>query len=277
MASHFYARLHQSLSTPPVHAFLTTLRFWIDQAGARLPGACALCGATGSHVLCSGCRADFFGVRAVRCTCCGLPLASAPAGRPVCGQCLQQPPAYDATVAAADYAAPLDQLVLGLKFGGRLALAPLFAQQLRTALSDRPLHPHANGHDPDACQENHLPDLLVPVPLGRARLQERGFNQSLEIARPLSLALGVPLLPRLLIRVRDTPAQSLLAPLARRQNLLGAFTLAARASHSVRGRHVGVVDDVMTTGATLNEIAATLKRFGATRVTNLVFARTPLP
>ena len=180
-------------------------------------------------------------------------------------------------MAAADYAAPLDQLVLGLKFGGRLALAPLFAQQLRTALSDRPLHPHANGHDPDACQENHLPDLLVPVPLGRARLQERGFNQSLEIARPLSLALGVPLLPRLLIRVRDTPAQSLLAPLARRQNLLGAFTLAARASHSVRGRHVGVVDDVMTTGATLNEIAATLKRFGATRVTNLVFARTPLP
>ncbi|MBC7513936.1 MAG: ComF family protein [Herminiimonas sp.] len=272
----FYARLHKTLSALPVRSFLPSLRFRIAQAGARLPGACALCGATGTHVLCSGCRADFFGARAVRCACCGLSLASAPASRPVCGPCLQQQPAYDATVTAADYAAPLDQLVLGLKFGGRLALAPLFAEQLRAALSDRPVHQHATGHN-DYDGLSRLPDLLAPVPLGHARLQERGFNQSLEIARPLSLALGVPLLPRLLIRVRDTPAQAQLAPLARRQNLLGAFTLAPRTSDSVRGRHVGVVDDVMTTGATLNEIAATLKRFGATRVTNLVFARTPLP
>ena len=185
-------------------------------------------------------------------------------------------------MAAADYAAPLDQLVLGLKFGGRLALAPLFAEQMRAALSDRPqsMQRQPDGHDHDAVSNlgpNHLPDMLAPVPLGHVRLQERGFNQSLEIARPLSLALGVPLLPRLLIRVRDTPAQAQLAPLARRQNLLGAFTLTPRTQKRIRGRHVGVVDDVMTTGATLDEIAATLKRFGATRVTNLVFARTPLP
>ena len=264
-------RLHASRSLPPVRALLATLRFWIGQAGARLPGACALCGATGTHVLCGGCRADFFGAPVPRCSCCALQLGSAQRSGPACIQCLQRPPAFDATVTAADYAAPLDQLVLGLKFGARLALAPLFAQQLRAAMSDRPIHHMA------CASGDGLPDFLAPVPLGRARLQERGFNQSLEIARSLSSALGVPLLPRLLIRVRDTPPQARLAPLARRQNLLDAFTLAPQTAGCIRGRHVGVVDDVMTTGATLNEIAATLKHSGAARVTNLVFARTPLP
>ena len=255
--------LHMALQARPM---LALARFWINRLGNRLPGHCALCGATGTHVLCDGCRSDFFGRCLPRCGCCALPLASADTEAQTCGQCSWQPPAFDATVAAADYAAPLDQLVLGLKFGGRLALAPLFAEQLRAALSDRQ-HQH---------HRHNLPDLLTPVPLGPARLRERGFNQSLEIARPLSLALGVPLLPRLLVRVRDTPAQSRLAPAGRHLNLLEAFTLTPKALEKVRGRHVGVVDDVMTTGATLNEVAATLKRLGAARVTNLVFARTPL-
>ncbi len=289
MAPSLYKRVQASLSAAPATPFFGMLRHWIDSAAARLPGACALCGATGAHVLCGGCRADFFGKQALRCACCGLSLGSpgpgAPAGRPLCGQCLRQPPAFDATVIAADYAAPLDQLVLGLKFGARLALAPLFAEQLRAAMPDRAAARQAQqpapGHEFDRGSPNQaqhfLPDYLAPVPLGRARLQERGFNQSLEIARPLALALGVPLLPRLLLRVRDTPAQATLAPPARHQNLRGAFTLAPQALARIRGRHVGVVDDVMTTGATLDEVAATLKRFGAARVTNLVFARTPLP
>lgn len=177
----------------------------------------------------------------------------------VCGACLARPPAFDATVAAVDYAAPLDRLVLQLKFGARLALAPWFASVLRDAVLARPGLP--------------LPELLCPVPLGPQRLVGRGFNQALEIARPLAAALGVALHPRLAERTLETPAQSGTAPAARARNVRGAFALAD--PDLVAGRHVGLVDDVMTSGHTLDELAAACKRFGAARVTNLVFARTP--
>src|SRR5690606_4454921 len=118
------------------------------------------------------------------------------------------------------------------------------------------------------------PDLLCPVPLGPLRLVERGYNQALELARPLSAALGVPLAPRLLERQVETAAQSGVAPRERRRNVRGAFAL-ADGQPDVAGMHVGVVDDVMTSGHTLDELAGVLKRAGAARVTNLVFARTP--
>lgn len=115
----------------------------------------------------------------------------------------------------------------------------------------------------------------MPVPLSRARLVQRGFNQSLQIARPLATLMQRPLYAQLLHRVRDTTAQTLLHPDQRRENILHAFTPDEATKDRIRGRHIGVVDDVMTTGATLNEIAACLKRHGAVSVTNLVFARTP--
>jgi ComF family protein len=177
----------------------------------------------------------------------------------ICGTCLSDPPAFDATVAAVDYAIPLDQLVLQLKFGARLALAPWFARQIRDAVLARAGLP--------------LPDLLCPVPLGDGRLVERGFNQALEIARPLAAALGVACHPALALRTLDTKAQSGVAPSARADNVRGAFAVAD--PDLVEGRHVGLVDDVMTSGHTLGELAATFKRFGAARVTNFVFARTP--
>lgn len=180
----------------------------------------------------------------------------------LCGDCLDDAPAYDATVAAADYGAPLDQLVTGLKFGGRLALAPLFARLMRDALLN--------------AAEIPLPDLLLPVPLGEARLAQRGFNQALEIARPLSRATGIRLEARATVRLRETDAQSTLHPEQRRENMRGAFSVAPAFVGKFDGLHIGVVDDVMTTGETLNEFAATLKRFGAARVTNFVFARTLL-
>nr|WP_307188784.1 ComF family protein [Massilia sp. PDC64] len=180
-------------------------------------------------------------------------------GANICGTCLSTPPAFDATVAAVDYAIPLDQLVLQLKFGARLALAPWFARQIRDAVLARPGLP--------------LPDLLCPVPLGPGRLVERGFNQALEIARPLAAALGVACHPALALRTLDTPAQSGVAPSVRASNVRGAF--AVEDPDLVEGRHVGLVDDVMTSGHTLGELAATFKRFGAARVTNFVFARTP--
>ena len=105
------------------------------------------------------------------------------------------------------------------------------------------------------------------------RQAERGYNQALEIARPLARSLGVALHPRLTARVRETTAQSGVAPEQRQRNIAGAFAVPDAAL--VRGRHIGIVDDVMTSGGTLNELAATLKRHGAARVSNLVFARTP--
>jgi predicted amidophosphoribosyltransferase len=117
--------------------------------------------------------------------------------------------------------------------------------------------------------------VLCPVPLGRARLVERGFNQALEIARPLARSLGIPLAPRLALRALDTRAQSSLAPGERKRNIRHAFIVAPDALAMVRGQHIGVVDDVMSSGHTLNELAATFKRFGAARVSNFVFARTP--
>jgi ComF family protein len=236
-----------------------------------LPSSCALCGQvcdetrsglpgeSDDNMLCAGCAAQFFGSAessGYRCRCCANPLPDVSA---LCGACSAHPPAFDVTLVASDYAIPIDQLVLQLKFGHRLALAALFARLLRDAVLRRP--------------DFVLPALLCPVPLGPRRLAERGYNQSLEIARPLARSLGVALHPQLASRVRETVAQSSVAPEQRQQNIAGAFAIPDPAL--VQGRHIGIVDDVMTSGRTLNELAATLKRHGAARVSNLVFARTP--
>ena len=228
---------------------------------ALLPCSCALCGESASAVVCLPCRDRYAVSDAVRCPCCANPLGAPEHAGQRCAGCIAEAPQFDATVAAADYAAPLDALVLRLKFGAQLPLAPWFAGRMVDAVLARPGWP--------------LPDLLCPVPLGPRRLVERGFNQALEIARPLAPALGVPLQPRLLVRAVDTAAQSGVAPSERAGNIRGAFEVADAALGLIQGRHVGVVDDVMTSGHTLNEIAATLKRAGAARVSNLVFARTP--
>jgi ComF family protein len=243
---------------------LLRLHHWSRRLQARLPGiipsSCALCGMAGRQALCSGCHHQFFSQQVHRCARCATPLVDT--STETCGECLKQPPAFDATIVAADYAPPIDQLVLALKFGGRLALAPLFAHMLR----DATLHTRT--------QHTMLPTCLTVVPLGSQRLIERGFNQALEIAKPLSRALGVKLSPQLAVRLRDTHAQAMLHPDERHQNIRNAFVVSHHAIDSIKGQHIGVVDDVMTTGETLNELAATLKRFGATRVTNFVFART---
>jgi ComF family protein len=225
-----------------------------------LPSSCALCGAGCDGVVCTPCRAHFCLPVTNRCTRCANPLPAAGMGScGICGVCLSYPPSYDATVFAVDYAPPLDHLVLQLKFSARLPLAPWFAELLRDAVLAR--------------TDMALPDLLCPVPLGPARLVERGYNQALEIARPLAAALGVPLHPRLALRQADTRAQSGISPHERAENIRGAFAIDD--PDLVEGRHVGIVDDVMTSGSTLEELAATFKRFGAARVSNLVFARTP--
>lgn len=250
------------------------LRHWshplFSLLSKAIPSSCALCGVTGDDAICGGCHQQFFRRRLHRCTQCAMPLREMSVSATRCGACLANPPAFDATVVAADYAPPVDQLVLALKFGGRLALAPLFAGMLRDAL----LTDMSEMRGDVGCEAPALPMQLVAVPLGPQRLAERGFNQALEIARPLSRAIGVGLDMQLVTRQRDTQAQSLLHPDERHRNIRHAFVVPAESIEQVRGQHIGVVDDVMTTGETLNELAATLKRFGAVRVTNLVFART---
>jgi len=220
------------------------------------PCSCLLCGAQNRQAICADCVQQFFSIPAVRCMRCAIPLLTSDQ---LCGQCLAAPPAFSCTIAACDYRAPLDELILALKFRHQLEAAPALAVQMACAAAKAP----------------HAPELLMPVPLSRARLAQRGFNQSLEIARPLATLMDRPLYPQLLHRLRDTTAQSLLHPDARRENILHAFAPDEATRDRIRGRHIGVVDDVMTTGATLNEIAVCLKRHGAVRVTNLVFARTP--
>jgi ComF family protein len=228
---------------------------------ALLPGSCALCGEQARDAVCAPCRLRYAAPGGPRCPCCANPLGAQELPGQACGACIAREPAYDATVVAVDYAAPLDGLVLGLKFGARLPLAPWFADLLVEAVLARPGWP--------------LPDLLCPVPLGPRRLRERGFNQALEIARPLGSALGIALQPRLATRAVETAAQSGVAPRERAANIRGAFEIAPEMAEQIQGRHVGVVDDVMTSGHTLNELAATLKAAGAARVSNVVFARTP--
>ncbi|MBY0573946.1 MAG: ComF family protein [Undibacterium sp.] len=208
--------------------------------------------------ICAACRQQYFIRAQARCYQCALPLEKLD-DQSHCGECLSTVPHFDRSISACSYAPPLDQLVLGLKFMQSLAYANLMATQIAEQM--RALHAIS-------------PDLLCAVPLGPQRLIERGFNQALEIAKPLAKKLSLPLQPQLLIRLRDTLPQGHLSGKERKQNLSKAFILNPEFLGQIEGKHIGVVDDVITTGTSLNEIAKLLKRFGASQVTNLVFART---
>lgn len=186
------------------------------------------------------------------CPLCAIPVQDGL----VCGSCLRQPPAFDATRAVLSYVFPADRLVQALKYRRRLALAGFFANAL--AATERPAGAV----------------VLVPMPLHPRRLQERGFNQSAEIGRVLARLWNLPFEADTVERVRDTAPQASTTWVERRANVRGAF----RCGGSFSGRTVVVIDDVMTTGATLDELARTLKsQGGAVRVENRVVARTPLP
>jgi len=208
-------------------------------------GSCFLCRGSARELLCAQCDAELPRLDFALCPRCAL----ASPGGAICGRCLSSPGAYDATRAALAYDFPADALVHSLKFRGELALAPLLAALLLPRIRD------------DAV------DHVVAVPLARKRLQERGYNQSVEIARHLRKeALDVDLCER----TRDVRPQIELPYEERQRNVRGAF----RCTRSLVGARIAVVDDVMTTGATLNELARTLKAAGAVHVVNWVVART---
>lgn len=219
---------------------------------ALFPPRCALCGAAGTagRDLCPGCHADLPWLHHT-CDLCALPL---PTGADRCPACIQGPPAYDRVITPFRYAPPLDYLIQRLKFHQDLALGRLLGQLLAEHLASLP------GPRPAA---------ILPVPLHPRRLAERGFNQSLEIGRLLHDELGIPLDHRLACRVKDTPAQSRLPARSRQLNLRDAF----RVDRFPVPAHVAILDDVMTTGTTVDELARLLKAAGARKVEVWVVAR----
>jgi len=193
------------------------------------------------------------------CRQCALPLPNADQ---LCGHCQLLPPAFNQVVAPFRYAFPLDSLIPAFKHQHKLTYGRLLARLLCQAI----VHHHEE-------HEQALPDLIIPLPLHRARQAQRGYNQALELARPIARRLGVTLDRRILLRQRATAAQQGLDAQARRQNMQGAFV--CQHPQRLKGKHVALVDDVVTTGTTVNEASRTLLAAGAASVSIWCVARTP--
>ena len=219
----------------------------IAQAGVAQP--CVLCGTrVRGKLLCPDCADDLPHLPVERCPQCALP---SPGGL-LCGACLKTPPRFEHCEAVYHYAFPLDVLIQQCKYAGAQELAELFAEALAQRLADLP-----------------LPDLIIPMPLHPARLRERGFNQALEIARRLGDRLNQPC-HHACRRQRDTPPQAGLDLKARKRNLRGAFIC----DEDLTGKRIALLDDVMTSGSSLNELAKAARRAGAMEISAWVVART---
>jgi ComF family protein len=183
------------------------------------------------------------------CPVCALPT---PAGE-VCGHCLSDPPLFSHTTAVFGYAFPVEKLIQGMKYGEQLALAHAFAKKLSRLID-----------------KSDLPDCVIAMPLHPAKLRERGFNQSLLLAATVARDLKLELLPDICRRVRDTPPQSAMPWRERKKNVRNAF----RCDMDLTGKRIALVDDVLTTGASLNALAEAVRKSGARDIVTWVVART---
>lgn len=221
-----------------------------------LPRHCLLCGETTTQdaLLCAGCDAELPRITTA-CQQCGLPL---PAPEPRCGHCLKHPPRVDRSVIPFRYTEPVDRLIKDFKFQARFPAGQALAELLADTLQGR---------------GDAMPEWIVPVPLHRQRLRERGFNQALELSRLLSRRLRIPLATEACRRLRATAVQSRLDAGERRRNIRHAF-----ATHRMpKARHLALVDDVVTTGHTVNELARVFKKAGVVTVEVWALARATPP
>lgn len=209
-----------------------------------------LCGIAGEADLCPACLGHLPRLSSPRCRICTLPVAESE----ICGACLANPPAFGRAEAALSYAFPADALIHSLKYQGNLAMAAVLGELFNTLVDTA-----------------SLPDIIVPMPLHPRRLRERGFNQAMEIARSVSRHCGVALLPEACKRIKNTPSQTGLPWKEREKNIKNAFTCEA----NFVGKRIVILDDVLTTGATLNELAKVIRQCGAAEVTGWIIARTP--
>ena len=233
---------------------LTRVRERVRDLATRLalPQRCLFCAAPSPQDgICAYCREDLPGRSAERCPIC----ADLSPGASRCGRCLVEPPTFSRVITAMSYRFPADAAIRRLKYGGQVALA----RPLGALLAERV------GTEP-------MPDLIVPMPLSPQRLRARGFNQALELARVVSSSLGTAIDARRCVRIRDSVPQALLPWSERRRNVRGAFEW-----HGQLAGRVAIIDDVLTTGATLDELAKTLKRAGAAEVCGWTVARTEKP
>lgn len=243
-----------------------------------IPCTCRICHRPAERLLCNDCaqELEFY---SDNCEQCGERL---PPGQNTsqdsfimrCAACISKPPPFQRTVFAYRYSGPLPQLIQQFKFSEALLLGNLLAGMVVARLMEN-----------DA--QNSLPDALIPVPLHPSRLKQRGFNQSLELARKISRGLDLPVYKDILVRTRATPMQSGLKRRERQRNLGGAFSLNTLGDGThikgtvpfvrkmqLEGKHLAIVDDVITTGATVREVAKVLKRARPARITVIAVART---
>jgi ComF family protein len=254
-----------------------------------LPPTCILCGNPG-HDACDICRSCHTqlprnNLCCYRCaeileapiaapiqSCWAIP-AQHPSGasraKPLpailCGRCLSRHPAFDETVAPFIHQGAIRHLIGSLKFGANYKNARLLGMLLAEHLTNQS---ETDLHLPEGCRAGK-PDLIIPVPLHKARYRERGFNQAIEIARTVAKEMQIPLDLTSCIRHRDTPHQTQLPAKKRRKNLKNAFSILK----PIQARHIAILDDVMTTGTTAHELAYVLKKAGASRVDVWVCAR----
>lgn len=221
-----------------------------------VPGQCAVCHAWPAQPVCEACVERFAQPRA-RCRTCALPVV---VGIAQCGACVLSPPPLDACVTAVAYEFPWSRLIVEFKFRGRPSWASSFATLLRSAPWIEPALEQAT--------------LLVPMPLSAQRLRARGFNQALELARRLAPDKTDH---NLLLRVRNTAPQSALKREQRLRNVQHAFAVEPLRAKLLAGASVALIDDVMTSGASLHAAAQTLRAAGAAHVTGVVLARAELP
>lgn len=252
---------HPAAVWPPfkrrLHALLRGL---IDTV---LPPRCLACGAGlgGEGALCAACWSEIDYIDGPMCACCGLPFDYDAGPDALCGGCLRQTPAYRRHRSVMRYNAASRSLILGFKHGDRTDGAPTFGAWLKRA--------GAGLIGPDT--------LIVPVPLHRRRLFARRYNQSALLAKALAAASGAVVAPGLLRRTRHTASQGTLSRPARHKNVAGAFRVHAGHAAHVKGARILLIDDVMTTGATVEACTKTLRRAGAASVDVLTLARVVRP
>lgn len=243
------------------HSCQPRLQQWVDScrrglARALFPANCVLCAGAGDDDidLCRGCAADL-PRNEPACLVCAEPLAAASTEPRTCGACLHDPPPFGRSFVPFRYAYPLDHLVRGLKFRNELACGRVLGQLFARSVL-------ARGQT--------LPEAIIPVPLARRRYRQRGYNQAGELALAIRRATGVAVMSDVAIRQRETAEQAGLDSKARRRNVTGAFATLA----PLHARHVAILDDVVTTGSTVRELAAVLRQAGAQQIEVWAIART---
>lgn len=233
---------------------------WLQQSPLTHK-TCPLCSTPSADLICENCTAMLPTI-SQQCFQCGLPLSidtetnatNIPATKLRCGKCLTSPPAFDVCISPFHYALPINQFITQLKFRQKLHYANILAELLITKIESH---------------SERLPDCIIPVPLHKSRLRQRGFNQALEIAKPIAKKYAIELDTKSCVRIISTPPQMEQNKESRKNNIRNAFTVSKEFKHT----HIVLVDDVMTTGNTLNEISKAFRKQGVKRIQVWAVAR----